>query len=87
MANDKDITIGEVEKLANKLCMQYSNSKFFAWYCGVIYEFGIKTVEDLMARVGDASKPGRLFTKIVKDWREEKRRSQNKDRLHGQAKD
>lgn len=86
MANDKDITIGEVEKLANKLCMQYSNSKFFAWYCGVIYEFGIKTVEDLMARVGDASKPGHLFTKIVKDWREEKRRSQNKDRLHGQAK-
>ena len=86
MANDKDVTISEVEQLANKLCMQYSNSKFFACYCGVIYEFGVQTIETLMARVSDADKPGHLFTKIVKDWREDKKRAENRDRLHGKAK-
>ncbi len=86
MANDKDVTISEVEQLANKLCTQYSNSKFFAWYCGVIYEFDVQTIETLMARVSDADKPGHLFTKIVKDWREDKKRAENRDRLHGHAK-
>lgn len=83
MATDNKPTVSEVEKLANLICMEYQNSKFFAWYCGAIYEFGIITIEDLMKRVSDARSPGMLFTKIINEWRKEKRNKQNRDRLYG----
>ncbi len=86
MTTDNNYSSAQVEKLANDLCMSYQNSKFFSWYCGVIYEFGIPAVEALQARVRDAKEPGRLFTKIVNEWRAEKRARVNRERLHGYSK-
>lgn len=70
MANKSNYTISEVEKLAQELCNEYGNARFFRWYCGVIYEFGVTTTEDLRARVQDATYPGKLFSKIVKERRQ-----------------
>lgn len=83
MTNDHNLTVPQVENLANELCLEYGNPNFFAWYCGVIYEFGIRATEDLRACVKDARHPGRLFTKIIKDWRKEKEMVVNRSRLHG----
>lgn len=87
MANDRKPTIKEVEDLANRICSEFNNSKYFSWYCGVIYDFGISTIEDLMKRVSDADYPGKLFTKIINEWRQEKRYLANRKRLHGKDND
>ena len=83
MTNDHNLNTQDVKELANLLCNEYGNSKYFKWYCGAIYEFGVRAIEDLRARVSDAKEPGRLFTKIIKDWRTGKKNRINKDRLHG----
>ena len=83
MANEHNLNTEEVEQAANRLCGQYGNAQYFKWYCGAIYEFGLQKIEELEARVSDAKKPGRLFSKIVGDWRRSKRNNANKDRLHG----
>lgn len=83
MANDHNLNTQEVEELANRLCNEYGNSRYYKWYCGAIYEFGVRAIEDLRARVSDAKEPGRLFTKIIKDLRTSKKNRINKDRLHG----
>ena len=70
MASKRPYTITEVERLANELCSEFSNAKFFKWYCGAIYEFGVPSIEQLRARVQDAEEPGKLFSMIVKEWRQ-----------------
>ena len=83
MANEHNLNTQDVEAMANRLCGEYGNAQYFKWYCGAIYEFGIPQIEALEARVSDAENPGKLFSKIVKDWRTGKKNKANKDRLHG----
>lgn len=84
MANDFNYTSDQVEEVANKLCSDFGNPKYFKWYCSVIYEFGIPYTEQLSARVGDAKYPGRLFSKLVKDLRQAQRNSENLKRFNEQ---
>lgn len=77
MANEFNYMSEQVEELANKLCSDFGNPKYFRWYCSVIYEFGIPYVEQLQARVSDAQYPGKLFSKLVLDRRNKQRNADN----------
>lgn len=74
MANEYNYTSDQVEELANKLCSDFNNPKYFRWYCSAIYEYGIPYIEQVHARVSDARYPGRLFSKLI----QERRRKRNK---------
>ena len=84
MANEFKYMSEQVEELANKLCSDFGNPKYFRWYCSVIYEFGIPYVEQLQARVSDAQYPGKLFSKLVHDRRNTQSNAEKLKRLHGQ---
>lgn len=84
MANEFNYTSEQVEELANKLCVDFGNPKYFRWYCSVIYEFGVPYIEQLCARVSDAKYPGRLFSKLIQDRRRTQSNSEKLKRLNEQ---
>lgn len=77
----KKHSINDVEQFAHEqLCTRFSNEQFHKWYCGVVHEFGIPRVRELVGRVEDAKYPGRLFTRLVQ---EERKRREARRRLYG----
>jgi len=65
----KQLPIDAVDKVADELVSEYSNSGFRQWYCGVIYEFGFDKVHEWKRRASEGREPAKLFSKYVKDAR------------------
>lgn len=63
----KQIPIESVDRLADELASEYSNIKYRAWYCKVIYEFGVQQVLEWRSRASEGRDPARLFSKYAKD--------------------
>ena len=63
-----NLSLIEVDNLVDEIMHTYNaEDKFRPWYCKVVYKLGPKLVKSIMARVSDARKPERLFSKIVKE--------------------
>ena len=73
-------TMKEVDSLAAELCVQFSNHKYFRWYCSIIWKLGIDRIQELRGRVKDAKLPSRLFTMYAN---EELKQQQAQQRLRG----
>ncbi len=63
----KQIPIESVDRLADELASEYSNIKYRAWYCKVIYEFGVQQILEWRSRASEGRDPARLFSKYAKD--------------------
>lgn len=86
MANEYNYTSDQVEELANKLCSDFGNPKYFRWYCSAIYKYGIPYIEQLRARVSDARYPGKLFSKLIQE-RHHTRGDEDVSKRHNEQKD
>lgn len=62
-----DLTLSEVDNLAQELCKDYNNPGFHKWYCKVIHTLGAKEVRNLRNRASDAKYPARLFSKMARE--------------------
>lgn len=62
---NSELTIVEVDRLADELVAQFNNPEYRRWYCKLIYKFGYQTVMDWKGRVSDANNPATLFSKIA----------------------
>lgn len=66
-AESKQVPIESVDRLADELASEYSNVKYRAWYCKVIYEFGVQQVHEWRRRASEGREPAKLFSKYAKD--------------------
>lgn len=60
---NKKVPFSLVDSLANELCSEYGNAKFYKWYCKVINTLGVERVLALRGMCSDAKAPGQLFSK------------------------
>lgn len=60
---DSSPSFSVVDSLANELCTEYGNAKFYKWYCKVINTLGIERVLILRGMCVDAKYPGQLFSR------------------------
>lgn len=72
-----ELPIAAVDKLAEELVVEYANSDFRRWYCGVIYDFGISQVLEWRRRASEGDEPAKLFSKYVRDARMYRQRGEN----------
>lgn len=70
----KQLPIEVVDKLANELVLEYDNPTYRAWYCGVVYEFGVEQVKEwrALAANGRSRSPGHVFSSYVSQARRAK---------------
>jgi hypothetical protein len=67
--------ITAVDKLADTLVDAYDNSQYRTWYCRIIYELGVKKVEELHERAKAGREPKKLFSALVREARQIEARS------------
>lgn len=68
-----------VDSLANELCSEYGNAKFYKWYCKVINVLGVERVLALRGMCSDAKQPGQLFSRRANQELKEKQGKQKLD--------
>ena len=72
-----------VDSLANELCSEYGNAKFYKWYCKVINVLGVERVLALRGMCSDAKQPGQLFSRRANQEMQTKLNKQRLDELKG----
>lgn len=60
-------TVEGVDLLADELAAEYSNVAYRAWYCRIIYQFGIDRVRYWQLRASSGDHPGKLFGYYVRE--------------------
>lgn len=58
-----------VDTFADAFVAYFENPDYRKWYCGVIYEFGLKKVNEWFEKSRTGEYPGKLFTKYVNSAR------------------
>ncbi len=82
-------TILEVDELADKLVAAFGNPDYRPWYCKRINQMGTNNIENIFARVNDATKvhKGKLFTTLLNQSYKKLKAKNMLRELHGQEKD
>lgn len=70
----KRLPIEEVDRLADELVAEYSNSEFRKWYCALINQHGIERVMYWRGKAASGNNPARLFSFYAKQAGDAKQR-------------
>src|ERR1044072_5863198 len=62
----------DVDLLADELAAEYDNTAYRAWYCGVIYKFGIDRVRYWQQKASSGHFPSKLFGYYVRQAKSNK---------------
>lgn len=80
---EEKLPISMVDNLANDLCKEYENRKYFRWYCLVINILGFDRIREIQARCKDSKYPAQLFSRIASEEAKAKVGLERYQRLRG----
>lgn len=77
----KELSSTQVDEYVSGLIKEYGSPEYRRWYCVLVYEFGIQTIDDLRGRCRDARTPARLFARLAKEMLDTRQRQRKQKEL------
>ena len=68
--NQFSLSVAKADEIIEEIVLEYRNPAYRKWYLKVLYDFGPQKVHEWRRRAAEGKEPGKLFTKLVNEYRQ-----------------